>query len=396
MQKLSKSGLILILGLLAMIGPLNIDTCLPAFGQIADDLNVEFKEVEFSMSLFFMGFGLGQLIAGYLSDIKGRKLVLTIGLIITISGSIMLVFVQGMEMFYWGRVLQALGGGFVGVTIATIVRDSFKGREAAEIMSNIIMIAMAAPLIAPSLGAGLLRAFGWHSIFIFIAGYGFIQLIFVRWKIVDVVRSSVDRDPFIVRLKQVYSNRSAMRYVIAMAIPSGALYTYLTTAPFIYQEYFGLSESLFAILFGLNGGIIIISSKVNAILVKTIGPEKLLGAGLLMHGLTLSLILLFLLWNYSNPYIILTLLMLHIGSIGFISGNATALALENYDMNIAGLANSQMRVLGILFGAFAGFLASSFYDHTLFPPIIVMLVCSIIGGTLYFIINKRFNYVSQS
>ena len=384
MHKLNKNFFILILGMLAMIGPFNIDTCLPAFGQMADYLAVPFKKVELSMSLFFLGFGLGQLTAGYLSDIKGRRFVVSIGLVISIIGSIYLVFVEDIYGFYIGRVLQAIGGGFVGVTIATIVRDYFKGSEAASIMSNIMMIAMAAPLIAPTIGAGLLHSFSWRSIFVFIAIYGVIQLFLVRWKIFDAARESVDRDPFITRLKVVYSNSKALRYMAAMAIPSGALYTYLTCAPFIYQEFFGLSESNFALMFGLNGGMLIIMNKVNAVLVKSYKPGSLLTFGLKMHLTTLFIIFSLVLFDYPSPYIVLPLLTFHIGSLGFISGNATTLALESYDMNLAGLANSQMRVIGIIFGSFAGFVASSFNNHTLVPPILVMFSCSLLGFIIYY------------
>jgi DHA1 family bicyclomycin/chloramphenicol resistance-like MFS transporter len=395
MQNREKQFFIVILGLLAMIGPFNIDTCLPAYGAIAMDFDTSFANVERSMSVFFFGFGLGQLAGGYLSDLKGRRFVLTWGLIVVILGCIALFYSQSIQQFYLGRILQAIGGGFVGVTIATVVRDNFKGRDAASIMSNIMMIAMSAPLIAPSIGALLLKKFDWPSIFLFIGIYSFCQLVLVRWKIQDAPRLSDNKDPFITRIVTVYRLKPAWRYMLALSIPAGALYTYLTMAPFIYQEYFGLSESVFALIFGLNGAVLILMNKINSILVKKIGPKKLLGFGLTLHVSSLFIMLTFIGLNIITPALMIPLITLHLSSLGFTSGNATTLALEKFDMNLVGLANSQMRVIAVLFGSFAGFVASVFNNGSLYIPIGVMFCCSLTGVLVYFRPKNRNEIVGK-
>ncbi len=395
MQNREKQFFIVILGLLAMIGPLNIDTCLPAYGAIAIDFDTSFANVERSMSIFFFGFGIGQLVGGYLSDLKGRRFVLTWGLIVVILGCLALFLSNSIQQFYLGRVLQAIGGGFVGVTIATVVRDNFKGRDAASIMSNIMMIAMSAPLIAPSLGAVLLKKFDWPSIFLFIGVYSLCQLFLVRWKIRDVPRLSENKDPFVVRILTVYRLKSAWKYMLALSIPAGALYTYLTMAPFIYQEYFGLDEGIFALIFGLNGAVLILMNKINSILVKKIGPKRLLGFGLTLHVSSLFIMLTCIGLNFISPFLIIPLITLHLSSLGFTSGNATTLALEKFDMNLVGLANSQMRVIAVLFGSFAGFMASVLNNGSLFVPIGVMFICSLIGVLIYFRPNNRNQVISK-
>ncbi|OHX64721.1 hypothetical protein NH26_24470 [Flammeovirga pacifica] len=388
MDKQKQNFFVFMLGSLAMIGPFNIDTCLPALGRIADDFNVAFGDVEISMSLFFLFFGVGQLLGGYYSDIKGRKFIVVLGLMISMIASLMLVFSNSLYQFYAMRSLQAIGGGFVGVTIAAIVRDNFTGKEAASVMSLITMIAMGAPLIAPSIGATLLKYFSWHSIFVFIALYALIVLIPFFKKVKNVVPEHKEKLTYFQGLKKVYFNRPALAYMCVMAIPSGALYTYLTTAPFIYQEFFKLTESNFAIIFGLNGGGLIVMNKINSILVKRHSSRKLLHVGLSLHLSTLILILISITIASPNIFIVLPLLTLHLSSLGLLSGNATSIALEKYEKQFAGIANSQMRVVGIAFGALAGGMASKLNNGTLFPPFIVMFCCSLIGILLYVLLKK--------
>jgi DHA1 family bicyclomycin/chloramphenicol resistance-like MFS transporter len=372
-----------------MVGPLTIDTSLPAFNKIATFLGVEMSSVEFSMSLFFFGFGLGQFSAGLLGDLKGRKRVISWGLVITFLASIGLVFSQEIYSFYGFRFLQAIGGGFVGVSIAATVRDYFKGDQAARVMSNIMMIAMSAPLIAPSLGAFILKVSTWQYIFVFIALYAVLMYIIVQRRLELIIDEHSEKLGLGRRLGIVFSNIEALKYMITMSVASGALYTYLTTSAFIYTDYYGFSPATFAILFGLNGGILILLNKVNAILVGRFKTRNLLKFGLFLHGSSLAVILLLMINNYDNPYVILVLLCLHIGSLGFISGNGTALALSCYEARFAGLVNSLMRVSGILFGSLVGFISTSLNDGTLFPPIGVMFVCSVLGSSCYFLLARK-------
>ncbi|ANQ51394.1 multidrug effflux MFS transporter [Flammeovirga sp. MY04] len=395
MDKNKQNLFVFLLGSLAMIGPLNIDTCLPALSHISKDFGVPFSDVEISMSLFFLFFGVGQLLGGYYSDRKGRKVIVVSGLIISLIASVLLSFSNGLNTFYIGRAVQALGGGFVGVSIAAIVRDNFTGKDAASVMSLVTMIAMGAPLVAPTIGATLLKFFTWHSIFIFIGIYSIIVLVPFFMKMKNKVPDPSDNISFLRGLKTVYSNKPALAYMCVMAIPSGALYTYLTTAPFVYQEFFKLSESHFAIIFGLNGGGLIIMNKINSVLVQKHSPRKLLHIGLCIHLSTLSLILLSILFFTPQIYIVLPLLTLHLSSLGLLSGNATSIALEKYEKKFAGLANSQMRVVGIAFGALAGATASKLNNGTLVPAFAVMFACSLLGIALY-ITLKNFDLERKS
>ncbi|WP_172826957.1 multidrug effflux MFS transporter [Flammeovirga sp. SJP92] len=383
--------LILLLGSLSMIGPFNIDTCLPAFGRIAKDLGVTFSQVEINVSLFFFGFGIGQLYGGYISDIKGRKWVVSRGLGISMIASLILVLVNQLEVFYLMRFIQAIGAGFVGVSVAAIVRDNFQGKEAASIMSMVAMIAMGAPLVAPSIGAFLLTISTWKAIFIFIALYGLTVLIFLIFGLEEKMEPRKKEHNFLQGIKKVYQNVPALAYMSAMAIPSGALYTYLTSAPFIFQEYFGLGEQQFAILFGVNGFSLIIMNKINSVLVKKHGPERLMNVGLTIHFTSLVVLLAVVTVFTPTLYNTVPLITLHVSTLGLISGNATSIALEKFEKHFAGIANSQMRVVGIIIGAVAGAIASLLNNGTLYPILGVMITCSAFGIFTYLSLKKRAN-----
>ncbi|MBD0400648.1 multidrug effflux MFS transporter [Flammeovirga sp. EKP202] len=381
--------LISLLGSLSMIGPFNIDTCLPAFGRIANDFGVTFSQVEINTSLFFFGFGIGQLYGGYISDLKGRKWVVSRGLGVSMLASLILVTVNQLEVFYLMRFVQAIGAGFVGVSVAAIVRDNFQGKEAASVMSMVAMIAMGAPLIAPSIGALLLSIASWKAIFIFIAVYGLTVLIFLNLNLEEKIQPQRQSHNFFQGIKKVYQNVPALAYMAAMAIPSGALYTYLTSAPFIFQEYFGLGEQQFAILFGVNGFSLIIMNKINSVLVKKHGPKPLMNVGLTIHFTSLIVLLIIVSVFTPTLYNTVPFITLHVSTLGLISGNATSVALEKFEKHYAGIANSQMRVVGIIIGAVAGAIASLLNNGTLYPILGVMITCSALGIFTYMSLKKK-------
>lgn len=152
--------LILILGLLSAIGPFSIDTYLSGFPSIATDLNVTVDDVSYSLSSFFIGISVGQLIYGPLLDRFGRKTPLIIGLVIYFVASMGCAMATSIEMLIGLRFLQALGGCVGMVAPRAIVRDSFPVEESAKIFSTLILILGVSPIIAPTVGSYMITAMG--------------------------------------------------------------------------------------------------------------------------------------------------------------------------------------------------------------------------------------------
>jgi len=155
----------LLLALLTALSPLAIDMYLPAMEAMAGDLQTSIHLVELSVSSYLLGFALGQLGGGPLSDRYGRRPLIITGLVLFALSSAALMLTTSLEALLALRFLQAIGGGLATVNSSAIVRDRFQGADVAKTLSLVSMIMMLAPLVAPMLGALTLSFAGWRTIF---------------------------------------------------------------------------------------------------------------------------------------------------------------------------------------------------------------------------------------
>ena len=173
----SRLPLPLLLALLTAIAPLAIDMYLPAMANMASSLNSDIHHVELSVSTFLLGFALGQITGGPLSDSFGRKPIIYLGLAIFGAASLSLIWVTSLDELLILRVVQAVGGGLAVVNSTAIVRDNFDGADIARVLSMIAMIMMAAPMIAPMLGSLVLHFSQWQTIFAVLAAYSAVLIL---------------------------------------------------------------------------------------------------------------------------------------------------------------------------------------------------------------------------
>jgi DHA1 family bicyclomycin/chloramphenicol resistance-like MFS transporter len=167
--------LILILGSLTALSPFSIDMYLPGFKAIAQDLGTTEGKVAWSLSSFFIGISGGQLLYGPLLDRFGRKKPLYIGLTVYILTSILCAFVNDVDTFISLRLIQAIGSCAAGVASVTMVRDLFPVEDNAKVFALLMLVLGASPMVAPTLGGYISVAFGWHTIFLVLAGLGLLQ-----------------------------------------------------------------------------------------------------------------------------------------------------------------------------------------------------------------------------
>ena len=156
---------ILLLGLLTAIVPFTIDMYLPGFPDIAKSLNTTISKVALSLSSFFIGMGLGQLIYGPLLDRVGRKKPLYVGLVLYCITSVGCVYATSIETLIALRFIQAIGACSATIAATAMVRDIFPQHENAKIFSFLILVLSTSPMLAPSIGSWLTSAFGWRSVF---------------------------------------------------------------------------------------------------------------------------------------------------------------------------------------------------------------------------------------
>lgn len=161
----------LVLSLLTMLGPLNIDTPLPAFGMMADEFGVTSAEMQLVVSVYMAGFGVMSIFHGPLSDALGRRPVILGGLAVYVLASVGAALASSLTGVLVFRALQGLVAGAATIVARTVVRDVFTGVRAQQLMSVMAIVFSLAPAVAPVIGGLLLQWGTWHWIFWFMAAF---------------------------------------------------------------------------------------------------------------------------------------------------------------------------------------------------------------------------------
>jgi MFS transporter, DHA1 family, multidrug resistance protein len=161
--------LILMLGALNTVTPFSIDMYLPGFPEIAKDLHTSIGNVALSVSTYFLGFALGQLLYGPLLDRFGRKRPLYAGLVLYVLATLGCISFPSIEGLWIFRFLQALTGCVASVAAMAMVRDFFPVQQSAKIISLLVLILGASPLLAPTVGSFIVDGWGWHWVFVALA-----------------------------------------------------------------------------------------------------------------------------------------------------------------------------------------------------------------------------------
>lgn len=364
------------------IAPLAIDAYLPAIPALAKTVDASVHLTELSVSLFLFGFALGQLIFGPLSDRLGRRPVLLGGVTVFLLTSLAITQVESLEMLWALRFLQALGGGASVVNSAAIVRDCFSGREAAKVLSTMVMILMLAPLVAPALGSALLYLADWWLIFAFLAGYAG----FVLWLLHRYLPETHGRDPEAPNFVQVLGNyrsvlthREAMGYICAVSMSFAGMFAFITGSPFLYMEYFDLSPAAYPFVFGANIVVMSASNRVNIRLLRYFTPQNNLLWGLAIQLTTGLVLLLVFALGWDSLYTVVPLLVVFVGMQGLIGPNAMSSMLDHFP-RMSATATAMQGSIQFSCGALAGVLVGAFQIPSAWPMVLTMVGASVIGN----------------
>jgi DHA1 family bicyclomycin/chloramphenicol resistance-like MFS transporter len=398
MNKRERALLILILGLLSALGPFSIDMYLPGFPAIADNLHTTVDRVAYSLSSFFIGICVGQLIIGPLLDRFGRKKPLYAGLLIYIAASLGCAMSHSVEMLIGFRFLQAIGGCVGMVAPGAIVRDMFPVKENAKIFSLLILILGVSPIIAPTVGSYLISAFGWHAVFIVLA---FISALLLM-AVVFLLPESKQPDPSMsLRLKPilkgylfVLKQPQFFTYAFAGAIAASGLFAYLAGSPFVYMEIFKVTEKQYGMIFGLIAAGLITSSQLNNVLLKKYTSEQIIKTVLLVQTIAGLLLCLSSFLNLLNLYSATGLMFLFLSCQGFTFPNSAALSLAPFKKE-AGSASALMGAMQMGFGALASALVGLINDGTILPMTAVMAGCALISWVILSFGRKSIAFSSR-
>lgn len=392
MTKESHPFLIVLLAAVIATTPLAVDMYLPAMPDIARDLEAHIGSVQQSLSIFLAAYGVGMLLFGPLADSLGRRPLAIFGLTGFTLCSIALAFVDNIDHFLILRALQAFCGAAATVVVPGLVRHLYQ-EHTAKGMSYLSMIMMLAPLLAPGIGSAILWVSEWRSIFIVLAVYG--ALIFALvWKWLPEINESITDQPkatgnFFSGYKIVFSNVLARPLIVSMMFGSFAFFCFITAVSFIYINYFGVSEQVFSVLFGVNVICLIFANFINSRLVTRLGSLRMLRIGVTLALISACLLCIFNFLGLTIWFSVFSIAPLMAG-LTLISTNTDALVLMKFPHN-SGTATAVMGTLRFGSGAFAGPLLAFFYTGTAIPFSLLMLsgVLGVIACQLWFAYNDK-------
>jgi len=385
--------------IIAMIMALNamaIDVMLPALPAIGDALNIiEENNRQLILLSYLVGFGGAQLFFGPVTDAFGRRRILVGGLALYSLASVGAIFAMDLDTLLIARVLQGVGCAAARVSALSVVRDCYTGRRMGKVMSLVMMVFMAVPVVAPSIGQAVLLIAGWHWIFALLLLSGVAVMIWSALRMPETLAIEKRRPMVIATITSAYrtalTTRVSLGYTVGTAFIFGGLFSFLAMSQQIFVDIFGLG-TLFPIVFAAIAITMAIASFTNAQLVEAIGMRRLShGAAVIYTGLGIVLWLLPAL-GLETFWVFLLLTTAIMTSFGFLGANFNAMAMEPLGA-IAGTASSVIGTISTLGGAILGYVMGQLFDGTTQPLGLAFSVYGLcaIGCILYAERGRMFN-----
>ena len=377
-SKKKRLQLAIILGGIATIGPLSIDMYLPALPALSTYFNTTAALVQLSLTFFLLGLALGQLVAGPLSDVYGRRRPLLIGMIIYAVSSLLCAFVPSIGLLIALRLIQGLAGS-VGVVISrAAVRDLYSGSELTRFFSLLMIVNGLGPIVAPVLGGQLLRVTTWQGVFIvlFAAGLLFFATILLRLPetLPKERRSKSGLKGTLLTFRSLLGNAKFMGYALSQGFVMAAMFAYISGSSFVLQNIFGVSPQMFSLIFAINGLGIIISGQIAGRLSGRVGERRLLFCGILLSTLG-GLLLLVTVLTGGGLALTLICLFAVVSSVGIVSTTTFSLAMQDQG-ETAGSASALIGLIPLLLGGGVAPLVGLGGGETALPMAIVIASAS--------------------
>jgi MFS transporter, DHA1 family, multidrug resistance protein len=371
--------LVLLLGLLTAFGPIAVDMYLPALPQLTHELDIGASAAQLTLASCLAGVAIGQLVSGPLSDRFGRRAPLLVGVAIFVAASLACAAAPTAAALIALRFIQGLGAG-AGIAIArAVARDLTTGDALARFLSLLMLMNGLAPILAPVIGAQLLRVTSWHGIFVVLAAIGAVALLGVIFVLHETLPPD-ERQPggfadVRATTKELLGDHAFVGYLLVLAFSTGAMFAYIAGSSFVIEDIHGGSPQLYGAIFALNGIGIVGASQLNRRLLRRHSALTLLGAGVVASACGGFALLAVVVAGIGLAGIIPSFFVL-VASIGMIIPNATALALAPH-ARVAGSASGLIGIFQFTVGALAAPLVGVAGTDSAYPMAIVI---ALLGG----------------
>lgn len=385
-------ALAFLLGMLAILGPLNIDMYLPSFPEIAEDLSASASLVQLSLTACLVGLTIGQLIVGPVSDAQGRRKPLLICIFLFALSSLFCALSPNITTLVAARFLQGFTASAGLVLSRAIVRDVFTGRELSKFFSLLMVITAVAPMVAPMTGGAiLLLPFAtWHTIFHVLMIIGFLLVLLIALRLKETlppekrIPSSIGTS--VKTMGSLLKDRSFMGYALTVGFIHGGSFAYVSGTPFVYQDIYGVSPQVFSILFGINGLAIISGSFIIGRFGGIIHEKSLLRIAVITAMIATAVLLTMTMIHGPLATLVIAIFIYMI-TIGMVLTSTFTLAMERQGHR-AGSASALLGMLPLLLGSIVSPLVG-INETTAVPMGAIMFVTAVIGSLAFFGLTKE-------
>ena len=364
-------GLTLLLAMLTALGPLSMDLYLPSLPDIGHVLGAPTARAQLTISSYLIGFAVGQVYYGPLSDLYGRRPVLLAALALYLTSTLACAAVQSVDPLIGARFLQGMGGSGAIVLARAIVRDLYSGVRAARELSLMGSISALMPIVAPMIGGVLQSAFGWRASFICMSLGAIIAVLVAARLLPETLRQRPGKPPSLFSMVSGYGSvlrhRGFLVYLGIITISYAGLFAWVSGASVVLQGVYGLSAVTFGFTFALGAAGYMVGATIATRLVVRLGLDRTIGVGVIVlavGGLALAAAV-----AAGIPGLWLVAAMaLYLAGLGLAMPQAMAGALTPFP-NRAGTAASlmglvQQAVAAVVAAVIGGYLGSSAWPMT--------------------------------
>ena len=373
--------LIILLAAASALGPAAMQILLPALPVIKDTFQVSNDVAQLTLSLSMFAIAIGTLIYGPLSDKYGRRVIMLLGLVITIAGSIFCFLATSIELLILGRFIQSFGGAAGLVLARAIVRDVYEAEDAARVIATLVMVMVVIPMLSPALGGELMDQFGWQSVFIAIAFFGILTFLFSISYLPETLKEPI---PFegagavLVTFISLFKSPAFCGYAFCVTFVSVVFFSFISAAPEIMVSVLDRPPTEYGYYFIMIPLGFMSGNYVTRYFGRSIELNRMItwGASITIVGIALAFILLSL--GIKHPLALFVPIAIAISGNGITLPNAMAAAINEFP-NLAGSASGLTGFLQMAFSAVAAQVVALIFNGTVYPLLMMMFSAAVLS-----------------
>ncbi len=352
------AGLVLVIGSLALLPAVSTDMYLPSLPEVAADLGTSRAGAQFTITGMLIGGAVGQLLVGPFSDRVGRRRPALLGIGLHVVLSLLCVVARDITQLAALRVAQGLVSAGATVVAIAVVRDLFHGAEAARLLSRLMLVIGAAPLLAPSVGGFVAVHWGWRGVFVTLAVLAaviwLVTLLFLPETLPADRRATRGLGAVARGYRGILRDGRFLALGVIPGLGMAVIMGYVAGSSFVFQVEHGLAKPQFALLFAVVGLALVLGAQANAAVVRRVGPLRLLRAALPTGVLFAAVLVVVAVGRVGGLVGTVVMLWLTLSTLGFIQSNASALAISRHGER----AGTAAAVLGFLQAGVGGTVSS--------------------------------------